>query len=209
MGLDAHDINRYLRSLFGQHEDSFQEAWLEILECKPQSINEITPIIRKVRNRAIREYLNKKCKEESLHRPLGRNGDGSFTLESILEGPSSGADADPIEEEGSDSTRLYKKIVDFLIFEYATQKKENSELKKKEIDLKAERLRLRAEWLQFKRDRFESWRRLMEQKGRQKEELLRLKNQLRREEIEFKREQLLYRNSQKRKGNWICRRTAV
>jgi hypothetical protein len=85
MGLDARDVNRRLRSLFGQYEDSLQEAWVQVLERNPQTIGEITPIARKVRNKAIKQYLSKKYKEESLHRPLGRNGDVSFTLESILE----------------------------------------------------------------------------------------------------------------------------
>jgi len=213
MGLDANDINTYLRSLLGQHEDSFQEAWLEILERKPQTINEISPIARKVRNRAIKQYLNKKCQEESLHRPLGQNGDESFTLESILGSPSSGADADLIEEEGSGSASLYKKIIDFLIFEHAKQKKENAELKQKEIDLKTERLRLRAESLQFKRDRFESWKRLMEKKGKYKEHLLRLTIQLRREELRLRKEKSLAgkTNGRRRKpkpSRYNCRRAA-
>jgi hypothetical protein len=192
-GLDANDVNRHLRPLFGQYEDSFQDAWVEILERNPETINEVTPIVRKVRNRAIKQYFNKKYREESLHRPLGQNGDGSFTLESILEGPSTNEDADPMQEGSNDSNSLYKKIVDFLIGEYLRQKNENLELKRKEIDLKAERLRLRGESLKFKRDRFESWKQLMEEKGKQKEHLLRLKIQLRREELEFRKEQFLVR----------------
>ena len=205
MGLDANDINRYLRSWLGQHEDSFQEAWLEILERKPQRINEITPIVRKVRNRAIREYLNKKCKEESLHRPLGRNGDASFTLESILEGPSSGADADPTDKDSDhhhhdDGDSLYKNVVNFLIGECLRQRNENIELKRKSVDLKAERLRLRGEWLKFKKDRLESWRQLMEEKGKEKERLLRLKAQLQRVELEFKKRQFLVGKTGVRRG---------
>ena len=74
MALDANDVNRHLRSLFGQHEDSFQEAWVKILERNPQNMSDVTPIARKVKNKAITQYLNKKYREESLHRPLGRNG---------------------------------------------------------------------------------------------------------------------------------------
>jgi hypothetical protein len=191
MALDARDVSRHLRSLFGQYEDSFQEAWLEILERNPQTITEIAPIVRKVRNRAITQYLNKKYREESLHRPLGRNGNGSFTLESTLESPSSDENTDSMDEDRSDSAKLYKKMVDFLIGEYVRQKNENLELKKKEIDLKTERLRLRGESLKFKRDRFESWRQFMEEKGKEKERLLRLKAQLRREELELRNERFL------------------
>jgi hypothetical protein len=187
MALDSNEVNRHLRSLFGQHEDSFQDAWVEILKHNPQTITEITPIVRKVRNRAITQYLNKKYREESLHRPLGRTGNGSFTLESILESPSSHGNAEPEEGDGSNSIRLYEKIVDFLIGEYVKQRNENLALKKKEIDLKAERVRLRGELLTFKKDRFASWRQLMEEKGKEKERLLRLKAQLRREEFEFRK----------------------
>ena len=207
MTLDVNDVNRHLRSLFGQREDSFQEAWLEILKRNPQSIAEIAPIARKVRNRAITQYLNKKYREESLHRPLGHSG--SFTLESILESPSLSENADPMREDDSGSTSLYEKIVDFLIGEYLKQKNENLELKKKEICLKAERLRLRGEWLNFKKDRFESWRHLMEEKGKAKESLLRLNVEIRREELEFRKEQLLARKTKARKGDQVGRRAGL
>ena len=198
MGLDANDVNRHLRSLFGQYEDSVQEAWVKILEGNTQTMSDVTPIARKVKNKAITQYLNKKYREESLQRPLGRNGHGSFTLESILESPSTIENADPVNEDGNDSNSLYKKIVDFLIGECMRQRNENLELKRKGADLKAERLRLRGEWLKFKKDRFESWRHLMEEKGKEKERLLRLKAQLRREELEFKKEQLPVRKTKAR-----------
>jgi hypothetical protein len=198
MGLDANDVNRHLRSLFGQYEDSIQEAWVKILESNTQTMSDVTPIVRKVKNKAITQYLNKKYREESLQRPLGRNGDGSFTLESILESPSTNENADPMDEDSNDSNSLYKKIVDFLIGEYLRQRNENIELKRKGVDLKAERLRLRGEWLKFKKDRFESWRQLMEEKGEEKERLLRLKVQLRRQELEFRNEQILVRKTKAR-----------
>ena len=71
----------------GQYEDSFQEAWVDILECNPQTLEEITPIIRRVRNKAIKQYLNKKYREVSLYKPIGKDRDDKFTLESILETP--------------------------------------------------------------------------------------------------------------------------
>lgn len=200
MGLDANDVDRHLRSMFGQYEDSLQEAWVQVLERNPQTMSEITPIAKKVRNEAIKKYLNKKYREESLHRPLGRNGDGSFTLESILEGSLANENADPTDKDSDDdSNSLYKKIVDFLIGEYLRQRNENCELKRKGADLKVERLRLRGEWLKFKKDRFESWRQLMEEKGKEKERLLRLKVQLRREELEFRKEKFLVRETNVRR----------
>jgi hypothetical protein len=189
MALDPNDVNRHLRSLFGQHEDSFQDAWVEILKCNAQTITEVAPM-------------------ESLHSPAGRNGNGSFTLEWILASPSLDDNAEPEEGDDSSSTRLYEKVVDFLTGEYVKQRNENLGLKKKEIDLKAERVRLRGESLKFKKDRFESWRQLMEEKGKEKEGLLRLKAQLRREELEFRKEQLLVRISKARKGGQAGRRAA-
>ena len=200
MGLDAKDVNRHLRSLFGQYEDSLQEAWVEVLKRNPQTISEVTRIARMIKNKAIKQYLNKKYREESLRRPLGRNEDGSFTLESILEDSSTNESGGAMDEDSNDGNSLYKKIVDFLIGECLRQRNENIQLKRKEIDLKAERLRLRGEWLKFKKDRFESWRQLMEDKGEEKERILRLKIQFRRERLEFRNEQYLVRKDKARGG---------
>ncbi len=185
MSLNEREVNKYLQPFFGQHEDGFQQAWLEILERSPQTLEEVAPIVRKIRNRAIKQYLNKKYKEDSLYKPIGKNGDEKFTLESVLANPE-----DEVCEEDSGRDGLYKKIVDFLIREYLIQKNENFALKRKEIDLKAERLRLRGELLQFKKYRFRSWKKLMEDKGKQKEKQLKLKVQLEREKNKFKKEQL-------------------
>jgi hypothetical protein len=187
MGLDENEVNKYLQPLFGQYEDSFQEAWVEILERNPQTVNDITPIARRVRNRAIKQYLHKKYREESLQKPLGNSGDGRFTLESILASPTN----EDTEERDEGSDGLYVKMVDFLIGEYVRQENENRELKRREVQLKIERLRLREDSLKFKRDRFESWRKLMEEKGNQKEYQTKLKIQLQREKLEFRREELL------------------
>ncbi len=70
MGLDVNDINKHLKAEFGAYEDSLQDAWVEILERNLQAATEVEPIARKVRNRAIRQYLNRKYREESLQRPL-------------------------------------------------------------------------------------------------------------------------------------------
>ena len=185
MRLNEDEVNDYLRNHLGQYEDSFQQAWLEVVERDPQSIEEIPLIVRKIKNRAIKQYLTKKFREKSLYEPIGENGDGGFALESLLASPSH-----EISEDDDDvSRRLCNKIVDFLICEYMNQKEENVALKRKEMDLKAERLRLREEALRFKKDRFESWKRLMEEKGREKETRLRLKIQIQRERFEFRKEQ--------------------
>ena len=185
MRLNEHEINSYLQPFLGQYEDSFQQAWVDILESNPQTLEEITPIIRRVRNKAIKQYLNKKYREESLYKPIGKNMDERFTLESILENPAN----ENTEDKGDGNNGLYRKIVDFLMGEYFSQKKENLELKRKETELKAQRLRLREELLKFKRDRFESWKKLMEDKGKQKENQSKLEVQLQREKLEFRKEQ--------------------
>jgi len=185
MRLNEHEINSYLQPFLGRYEDSFQQAWVDILESNPQTLEEITPIIRRVRNKAIKQYLNKKYREESLYKPIGKNMDERFTLESILEIPSN----ENTEDQDDGNNDLYRKIVDFLMGEYFSQKKENLELKRKETELKAQRLWLREELLKFKRDRFESWKKLMEDKGKQKENQSKLEVQLQREKLEFRKEQ--------------------
>jgi hypothetical protein len=184
MRLDEKEVNNYLRPILGRYEDSMQQAWLEIVECDPETLDDIVPIVRRIKNGAIKQYLNKKFREKSLYEPIGRNGDERFTLESVLASPTN----EKTEENDSGNDSFYNKIVDFLIAEYISQKEENIALKRKEMDLKAERLRLREEALKFKRDRFESWKRLMEDKGREKENRLKLKIQLQREQFEFKKE---------------------
>jgi hypothetical protein len=196
MRLSEHEINNYLQPFLGQHEDSFQQAWVDILESNAQTLEEITPIIRRVRNKAIKQYLNKKYREESLYKPIGKSMDERFTLESILESP---INENTEEDKDNGNKGLYRKIIDFLMGEYFSQKKENLELKRKETEIKAQRLRLREEMLKFKKDRFESWKKLMEDKGRQKENQSRLKLQLQREKLEFKKEQF-YLKKKKRTG---------
>jgi len=185
MNLNETEVNNYLQPLLGRFEDSFQQAWVDILECNPQTLEEITPIIRRVRNKAIRQYMNKKYREESLYTPIGKNGDEKFTLESILESPGD----ENTEDKDNRDNGLYTKIVDFLMGEYFKQKSENVKLRRRDIELKAERLRLRGEWLKFKRDRFESWKKLMEDKTKQKENQFKLEVQLRNEKLKFKKEQ--------------------
>jgi hypothetical protein len=194
MSLNETEVNNYLKSFLGCYEDSFQEAWVRILESKPQTLEEVTPIIRKIRSKEINQYLNRKYRQESLYKPIGKNGDKKFTLESILENPGN----EDSEDRDYEDNGLYKKIVDFLIGEYLKQKNENIELKGRDIELKAERLRLRREWLIFKKDRFESWKKLMEDKGKQKENQFELKIQLQMDKLEFRREQF-YLEEKRRK----------
>jgi len=196
MRLNVNEVNDYLQAHLGQYEDSMQQAWLEVVERDPETLDDIVPIVRRTKNKAIKQYLTKKFREKSLYEPIGENGDGKFTLESILQSPTNESN----QEQGNGSNGLYEKIVDFLIEEYLSQKNENLALKRKEMDLKAARLRLREESLKFKRDRFESWKRLMEEKGREKENRLRLKVQLRREELEFKKERFALMADEVRKS---------
>jgi hypothetical protein len=193
MNLKEAEVNNYLQLFLGRHEDSFQQAWVDILEQNPQTLEEITPIIKRVKNKAIKQYMDKKYKEQSLYKPIGKDGDEKFTLESVLASPEN---EDSAEKENGDNG-FYMKIVDFLIGAYIQQKNENLELKRRDIELKAERLRLRGEWLKFKRDRFESWKKLMEEKGRQKENQFKLKVQLEREKLEFRKEEFRFRGKRR------------
>jgi len=193
MNLNPTEVNNYLQPFLAHYEDGFQEAWVKILESKPQTLDEITPIVKGVRSKEIKQYMNKKYREVSLYTPIGKNGDEKFTLESILESPEN----EDSEDRDNGDNSLYKKIVDFLIREYLQQKNENAELKRRNVELKAERLRLRREGLNFRKDRFESWKKLMEDKGKQKENRFRIEVQLRREELEFKKEQ--FRLKEKRR----------
>ena len=199
MNLNETEVNDYLRPFLRRYEDSFQDVWVEILEHNPRTVEEIIPIIKKVKNKAIKQYVNKKYKEESLHKPIGKNGDEKFTLESILASPEN----EDTEDSGNGDNGLYKKIVDFLIGEYFKQKNENLELKRRDMELKAERLRLRGEWLSFRKDRFESWKKLMEEKGKLKENQFKLKLQLQREKLEFKKEKFYLKEKKgyREKGN--------
>jgi hypothetical protein len=201
MKLNETEVNNHLQSLLGPDGDSFQQAWVDILEADPQTLEEITPIIRRVRNKAIKQYWNKKYREVSLYKPIGKNADEKFTLESILESPTN---ENVEEEKASGGNGLYKKIVDFLMEEYYSQKNENRELKRKEVELKAERLRLCEESLKFKRDRYESWKKLMEEKGRQKENRFKVRVQLQREKLEFRKKQLYLKKRKRTERRKIC-----
>ena len=113
MKLNETEVNNRLQSLLGRDGDSFQQAWVDILESDPQTLEEITPIVRGVRNKAIKQYWEKKRREVSLHKPIGKNGDENFTLESILASPTD----ETTEENDNGADGLYKKIVGFLIGE--------------------------------------------------------------------------------------------
>ncbi len=201
MNLNETEVNDHLQSFLGPDEDGFQQAWVDILEADPQTLDEITPIIRRLRNKAIKQYWSKKCREVSLHKPIGKNGDGKYTLESILASPTN----ETTEESDNGNNSLYKKIVDFLMGEYFSQRNENLQLKSKEIELKTERLRLREEWLKFKRDRFESWKKLMEEKGRQREDRFRVRVQLQKEKLALRKKQLHLKGRKQTKRGYTPR----
>ncbi|MFB3886465.1 MAG: hypothetical protein ACE144_14665 [Thermodesulfobacteriota bacterium] len=195
MNLSETEVNNYLKPFFGRYEDSFQETWVSILERNPQTLEEITPIIGRVKKKAIKQYLNNKFREKSLYQPIGKKGDEEFTLESILASPEN----EESEDSGNGDNGLYKKIVDFLIAECIKQENENSKLKRRDIELKAERLRLRRECLTFKKDRFESWKKLMEEKGKQKEDRFKIEVQLQREKLQFEKEQAYLKEKKRKK----------
>jgi hypothetical protein len=113
MEIDIEGVNRRLDLVIGQYEDSRQEAWVEILESKAENPQEVDRIAERVRNKAIRRYLSTKYRSESLQRPLTRDGDNGFTLESVLEDQSVNWKGDFTQGEGHHSDDLYGRIVEF------------------------------------------------------------------------------------------------
>jgi hypothetical protein len=204
MNLNETEINNYLQPFLGRYEDSFQEAWVKILESKPETLEEITPIVKRVRSKEINQYLNKKYREVSLYAPIGKNKDEKFTLESILESPRN----EDSEDRDNGDNGFYKKIVGFLIGEYFYQKNKNLELRREqdnhkqklssEIRLRA--IKLKREQLKFEKGKRESRHRRyivslmcylyhLNQKDRNLE--------LKRRDIELKAERLRLR------GEWL------
>jgi hypothetical protein len=160
--------------------------------------------MRSVRNKAIKQYLNKKYREVSLYKPIGKNRDEKFTLESILESPGN----EDIGDKDNGNEGLYKKIVDFLIGEYFNQKNRNLELEREQDDhkqklsseIRLRTIKLKREQLKFKKRRQEDRHRryilsvmcylyYLNQKGRNLE--------LKRRDVELKAERLRLR------GEWL------
>lgn len=204
MRLNETEVNNYLRPFFGRYEDSFQQAWVDILECNPQTLEEVTPIMRSVRNKAIKQYMNKKYREVSLYTPIGKNRDEKFTLESVLESPGN----EDTEDKENGHKAIYKKMADFLIGEYLDQKNRNLELRRERdnhkhrlsSEIRLRTIKLKREELKFKKRRQEDrYRRYilsmmcylyyLNQKGRNLE--------LKRRDVELKAERLRLR------GEWL------
>jgi len=204
MNLNETEVNNYLRPFFGRYEDSFQQAWVDLLECNPQTLEEVTPIVRSVRNKAIKQYLNKKYREVSLYTPIGKNRDEKFTLESVLEAPGN----ENTEDKENGHNAIYKKMADFLIGEYLDQKNRNLELRRERdshkhrlsSEIRLRTIKLKREQLKFKKRRQEDRHRryilsvmcylyYLNQKGRNLE--------LKRRDVELKAERLRLR------GEWL------
>jgi len=154
MNLNETEVNNYLQPFLGRYEDSFQQAWVDILERNPQTLEEINPIIKSVRNKAIKQYMNKKYREVSLSKPIGKNRDEKFTLESVLETPVN----ENTEDKENGGNGLYKKIIDFLMGEYFNQKNKNLELRREQdnhkqklsSEIRLKKIKLKREELKFK-----------------------------------------------------------
>jgi len=229
MNLNETEVNNYLKPFLGRYEDSFQEAWVEILESKPQTLEEVTPIIKKVKSKEINQYLNKKYREVSLYTPIGKNRDEKFTLESVLESPGN----EDTEGKEIGDNGLYKKIIDFFMREYINQKSENLELRRERdnnkhrlsSEIKLRTNKLKREELKFKKRRQEDRHRryilsvmcylyYINQKGRNLElkrrnvELKAERLRLRQEWLNFKRDRFeswkkLMEDKRKRKENQL------
>jgi len=139
-----------------------------------------------------------------VYQPIGRNGDEKFTLESILTSPGN----EDAEDTDNGDNRLYKKIVDFLMGEYFSQKNENLELRREQdnykhrlsSEIRLRTIKLKREQLKFKKRRQEDRHRryilsvmcylyYLNQKGRNLE--------LKRRDVELKTERLRLR------GEWL------
>ena len=86
-----------------------------VLLLKIKTLQQLTPIVRRVRNRAIKQYWSKKCREVSLYKPVGRNAGEALTLESELKSATTGN----AEENDNSDNGLYSKMVAFLLGEYS------------------------------------------------------------------------------------------
>ena len=200
MNLNETEVSNYLQPFLGRSEDSFQEAWVDILERNPQTLEEINPIIKSVRNKAIKQYMNKKYREVSLSKPIGKNRDEKLTLESVLESPGN----EDTEDKENGHNAIYKKMADFLIREYFDQKNRNLELRRERDDhkhrlsseIRLRSIKLKREELKFKKRRQEDRHRryilsvmcylyYLNQKGRNLE--------LKRRDVELKAERLRLR----------------
>ena len=49
MKLNETEVTNHQQSLLGRDRDGFQQAWVDILEADPQTLEEITPIVRKMK----------------------------------------------------------------------------------------------------------------------------------------------------------------
>jgi hypothetical protein len=69
MNLNETEVNDYLQPFLGQYEDTFQQAWVDILESNPQTLEEITPIVIGHRSGSGLEYCNSRLKAVRINPP--------------------------------------------------------------------------------------------------------------------------------------------
>jgi len=122
---DPAAIDRLIRPLIGpwdEADDCYQDIQVKLLERLPQSDDEITAIAKTVRKQHTNDYLRRKYTLQSLHAPIGGQGDTTLTWESVLA-------EHPIEEPEDCSPAMEpsstRALVRFLIKELAQGKSLN------------------------------------------------------------------------------------
>lgn len=68
VGIDR--VGEILTAIIGNYEDTIQNAWVEILENKPETEDEVRSIAAKCKRRSIQEHIAKQCREVSGYKPL-------------------------------------------------------------------------------------------------------------------------------------------
>ncbi|MFH1002964.1 MAG: hypothetical protein V1780_02345, partial [Chloroflexota bacterium] len=91
-------ISKIIRSVVGDFDDTFQDAWVKVLESQPQTEDEVLDIARQVKHQNASEHIAHTFKTVSIEKPLNHDFDDAFTLKDILEAPVERAD-DEIEHD--------------------------------------------------------------------------------------------------------------
>lgn len=88
LGLGVDKVSQLIRSVTGENEDAFQDAWVAIMEDHVATEDDIVNLTREVYHRHCAETVAKEHREVSLDEPIGEHRDeGEFTLKNILKSP--------------------------------------------------------------------------------------------------------------------------
>ena len=122
--LDQSRVDRLIRPILGRFddsEDSYQDVQLRILERLSQSEEEIEAIVKEVKKKHTKDYLNRKHRLKSLYGPIGSHGSEEYTFENILADKDT-AETEEVSNDVEPSARL---ILNFLVKELVDGKSLN------------------------------------------------------------------------------------